>query len=212
MIFPSYYHAPISYYAVLLNSDQSISIETHDHYSKQTYRNRCRIMGANGVLSLIVPVVKEHGRKTWMKDVRIEYDAPWQRIHWQSIISAYASAPFFEFFEDSYRYIYEKEYTFLADLNMDLLRSTQDVLQLNIHLSDSEEYTPQAQDADLSASIHPKKKFEHRHFLFHPVRYHQVFADRHGFQPDLSILDLLFNEGPNAPGILKRSVSVTIPG
>ena len=102
MIFSSLYNAPISYYAILLRNRKMVTIEQYDHYTKQTYRNRCRILGANGIIDLVIPVVKMHGQKVFMKDVRIDYDTNWHKIHWKSIVSAYASAPFFEFMEDSF--------------------------------------------------------------------------------------------------------------
>jgi hypothetical protein len=184
-------------------------IEQFDHYTKQTYRNRCRILGANGVINLVVPVVKHHGQKTFMKDVKVDYDTNWQRIHWQSIISSYASAPFFEYMEDSYRPVYEKRYIFLLDLNIDLLQIALDLLQMPKQVQKTTEFTGGEHGADLAEAIHPKKEFHHKRMLFHPAAYHQVFIGRHGFRQDLSIIDLLFNEGPNAVTVLRASAGST---
>jgi len=206
MIFPSLYNAPVSWYAMLLADREEVSLEQFDHYTKQTYRNRCRILGANGVIDLVIPIVKEHGSKTLMKDVRIDYDTPWQKIHWRSIFSSYASAPFFEFIEDAYRPFYSKSYKYLVDLNKDLITVTLDQLQVDKRYSFSENYLHTDPEGDLRELIHPKRKFTHPSVHFEPREYQQVFSDRHGFEADLSIIDLLFNEGGNACTILRESV------
>jgi hypothetical protein len=206
MIFSSVYNAPLSYYAVLLRNKSAVTIEQHDHYMKQTYRNRCKILGANGVIDLVIPVVKNHGQKVLMKDIKIDYDSNWHKIHWKSIVSAYASAPFFEFMDDSFSVFYDKRYTFLADLNMDLLHSALDLLQVSARVCRSTSYLQIDREKDIREVIHPKRAFFHTDYVFQPVEYYQVFSDRHGFKADLSILDLLFNEGPNASTILSRSI------
>ncbi len=207
MIFSSLYNAPVSYYAVLSRNRDEVTIEQYDHYAKQTYRNRCRILGANGIIDLVIPVVKFHGRKVMMKDVRIDYDSHWQKIHWKSIVSAYASAPFFEFMNDSFLKFYTKRYTFLADLNMDLLLSALDLLQISANISRSTSYLPLDRKTDTREAIHPKRKLDHTDYNFQPVEYYQVFSGRHNFKADLSILDLLFNEGPNAGTVLSKSIT-----
>lgn len=166
-------------------------------------------MGPNGVINLVVPVVKHHGQKTFMKDVKVDYDTDWQRIHWQSLTSSYASTPFFEYMEDSYRPVYEKRYTFLLDLNIDLLHIALDLLQMPKQVEKTTEFTWGKPGTDLAEAIHPKKEFHHKNMTFHPAAYHQVFIGRHGFRPDLSIIDLLFNEGPNAVTVLKASAGRT---
>jgi hypothetical protein len=207
MIFSSLYNAPVSYYAVLLRNRDEVIIEQHDHYAKQTYRNRCRILGANGIIDLVIPVIKIHGQKVLMKDIRIDYESNWHKIHWKSIVSAYASAPFFEFMDDSFSKYYDKRYTFLADLNMDLLLSTLDLLQVSANISGSTSYLPIDREQDTREAIHPKRVFFHADYNFQPIEYHQVFSERHKFEADMSILDLLFNEGPNAGTILSRSIT-----
>jgi hypothetical protein len=207
MIFSSLYNAPVSYYAVLFRNRDEVTIEQFDHYTKQTYRNRCRILGANGIIDLVIPVVKVHGRKVLMKDVQIDYDTSWHKNHWKSIISAYASAPFFEFMEDSFSNFYDKRYTFLADLNMELLMSALDLLQITANISQSIYYLPIDRKKDTREAIHPKRTFYHADYAFQAVEYHQVFSDRHSFKADLSILDLLFNEGPNAGTVLSTAIT-----
>jgi len=208
MVFPCYYNAPLSYYSIIIESGEAPAVELYDHYSKQTYRNRCRILGANGVIDLVIPIIKNHGRKTLLKDVKIDYDSNWPNIHWQSIISSYSSAPFFEFFKEAYAEIYSKQFTFLADLNISLLAITLEQLQLARDIQKTKQFTGQDPDLDLSLAIHPKKVFSHRHFQVLSAPYYQVFSERHGFVSELSILDLLFNEGPNAASILKKSLKI----
>lgn len=209
-LFPLFYNAPVSFYALMLKIEQDLCIEVYDHYSKQTYRNRCAIMGANGIITLSIPVVKDHGEKKLMKDVRIDYSTNWHLNHWRSIFSAYASAPFFEFMIDTFEPFYRKKYNFLADLNQEIMIKTVDLLQWERSFSRTKHFSPEANINDFRESIHPKKSFFHNKILFRPVQYHQVFSDRHGFIPDLSIIDLLFNEGPNANNILKESLTTTI--
>ena len=207
MIFSSLYNAPVSFYAVLSRKRSDITIEQCDHYNKQTYRNRCRILGANGIIDLVIPVVKIHGKKVHVKDVRIDYDTPWHKNHWKSIVSAYASAPFFEFMYDSFSLLYERNYTFLADLNLDLMQSALDLLQLQVDISRSNTYLAMDPESDIREAIHPKREFRHTVYKYHPVEYQQVFSERHGFIADLSILDLLFNEGPYAVTVLQKSIT-----
>lgn len=208
MIFPCLYHAPIVYYALLLADPGDIILERHDHYTKQTYRNRCRILGGNGSMNLVVPIVKDHGNKTISKDVRIDYDTSWQPIHWKSINAAYASSPFFEYIIDSYQGLYEKRYIFLVDLNMDLLKLTLDLLNIDKQIQLSASYEHLSPDNDPRECIHPKRSFQMSNVSYEALPYQQVFNDRHGFVKDLSIIDLLFNEGQNAADLLKRSISL----
>lgn len=210
MIFPSLYHAPIVYYALLLSDPGDILIEQYDHYAKQTYRNRCMILGGNGSMNLVVPVVKDHGKKTISKDIRIDYDTSWQTVHWKSINAAYASSPFFEYIIDYYQPLYEKRYKFLVDLNMELLSITMEVLNISrvINLSASYEHLLPVNDP--REQIHPKRSFQMAAVSYDALPYQQVFNDRYGFVKDLSIIDLLFNEGQNSEALLRKSISLDI--
>lgn len=206
MILPCFYNAPVSWYSLMLQEPGEIVFEQYDNYTKQTYRNRCRILGGNGPVSLVIPVVKVHGRKTQMKDTRIDYDTAWDSIHWKSIVSAYASAPYFEYFAEEFGPFYTRKYTYLADMNIELVAVTLKLLGLDIPLIKSNAYYHYPYDRDPGVSIHPKKSFRHADYIFTPERYHQVFADRHGFVADLSIIDLIFNEGPGSGNVLLRSM------
>ena len=203
MIFPALYNGPINYYARLVKQ-QVIVLEQYDSYSKQTYRNRCMIMGANGVIALSIPVKKERGKKNHLRDIRIDYDTSWNKMHWRSLVASYATSPFFEYIADEIFPFYEKNYDFLIDLNYQLLEYTLEFLGLNTELKYSEVFTPISSEQDPRHFIHPKKNQAVVDPGFLPLDYHQVFSDRLGFRANLSILDLIFNEGPNALTYLHR--------
>lgn len=197
MIFPALYNGPINYYARLVQQEL-IVLEQHDSYTKQTYRNRCLIMGPNGVIPLSIPVSRKHGKKTPMHEIRIDYGSHWDRIHWRSLVASYASSPYFEYLIDEIKPVYQKKFNFLIDLNRQLIDLTLGILGLNIQITYSEVFTPISSEEDPRFFIHPKKNQEIADPSFHPKEYRQVFSDRLGFRPNLSILDLIFNEGPLA--------------
>ena len=189
------YLAPVEYYRMLANAEQVI-IETADNYIKQTYRNRCVIASANGLQTLSIPVVKPDSPKCLTKDIRIADHAEWQHLHWHAIVSAYNSSPFFEYYADDFRPFYEKKTEFLFDFNERLRELVCSLLDIVPKLTYSTEYIrvlpPDGQD--LREAIHPKKPLLTRHLL----PYYQVFEQKWGFQANLSIIDLLFNRGPEA--------------
>ena len=198
LFIPTYF-APISQYAAIYQAE-SVTFEVEDNYQKQTYRNRCYIYGANGKLALNIPVKHNttEGRKK-TKDTLVENDFPWQQQHYKSLQSAYRSSPFFEFFEEDLLNIFNKKYTFLQDLNIDTHLFVTDALQMeqNFAKTTSYELTPNSTDyRDLAIA---KKGIE-----IEMDTYIQMFDDKHGFIPDLSILDLLFMEGPNTISFLEK--------
>ncbi|HER09440.1 MAG TPA: hypothetical protein ENO20_11085 [Bacteroides sp.] len=205
MVYPAFYNGPVNYFARLIR-EQEIVLDQHEHYYKQTYRNRCRIMGPNGPLSLSVPVKKKRGEKNRMKDIRIDYDTPWQKIHWRSMVAAYASAPYFQFMRDDLAVFFEKRYNFLVDLNRDMLARCLYLLGREIPVTLSDSFAEIKEREDPRIFIHPKLDPAIHDPLFHSVPYHQVFSDRFGFKSNLSILDVLFNEGNNALSILEKSL------
>lgn len=199
------YLGPVQYFTKFLIYDE-IWLETHEHYSKQTYRNRCNIYGANGKLALIVPVMKGDEHKTLITDVKIDWDKNWQKLHWKGIESAYRSSPFFEFYIDEFFRFYSKKYVFLFDFNMEILMKILQILNLKPEIKLTEKYhlPVSGNPSGMSGLIHPKKSYRYDKY-FSPVQYRQVFSDRHGFIANLSIIDLIFNAGPEMAGILRRS-------
>lgn len=191
------YLPPVQYYSKLFSHSAAL-IEHYEHFSKQTYRNRCNIYGANGLLSLSIPLQKR-GERTLTKDVKISYDDPWQKLHWRSLQSAYRRSPFFEFYEDDFAPFYEnKKFDFLIDFNEALLHVTLQLLGKKTELKNTSLYQKEYADAtDFRTIISPNKSYTADiAFILKP--YMQVFENKYGFIPNLSIVDLLFNQGTSA--------------
>jgi hypothetical protein len=186
------------------------TIEQHEHYAKQTYRSRCHILGAGGVQALSVPVVKNHGHKMKIRDVQIDYSERWQQQHWRALTAAYNNSPFFAHYADDLRPLYERRERFLFDLNCTLLEQIIKWLELSVAITYSVDYQRVTTD-DYRYSISPKCSAAQAGGGFQPQPYYQVFGERFGFTPNLSIVDLLFNEGNGAMEILRRSVNLTLP-
>ncbi|MDR1729366.1 MAG: WbqC family protein [Prevotellaceae bacterium] len=193
----SSYLAPVSYYRQIAGSE-SVIIEKHDNYIKQTYRNRCRIATSNGIMDLSVPVQKSEA-KCQMKDVRIAYSDNWQQAHWRAIESAYGSSPFFEYYRDDFEPFFEQKTEFLIDLNAALQALVLKLIDIAAPVSFTTGYKDSfsGNESDLRDFFHPKKEYQPG---LKP--YYQVFDRKFGFQKDLSIIDLLFNMGPEAVFIL----------
>ncbi len=197
------YLAPISYYAAMARSQQVV-IEQACHYTKQTYRNRCNIVGANGVQALSIPIVKPSGVKCLTKDIEISSHTDWQRLHWHAIRSAYGSTPFFEYYQDDFAPFYEKKHRYLFDLNEELRQLLCRLLQLDTPVSYTDSYKEifEPNEVDLREAIHPKKPIPTEWQTLTSTPYYQVFSQKHGFVADMSIIDLLFNLGTEAPLVL----------
>ena len=190
------YFGPIQWYQKLHR--MPCIIEQHDHFVKQTYRNRCVIATANGTQTLTVPIERYDGMKCAMRDIRISDHGNWRHLHWNALVSAYGETPFFEFYADDLRPFFEKQHTFLFDLNLDIMHTMCQLLDVRPQVTLSEQYIvlPSEDDAvvDFREAIRPKHPLPDADF--NPTPYYQVRAQRYGFLPNLSILDLLFNEGP----------------
>ncbi len=191
-VFIPAYFAPVDQFAHMLQADE-ILIEKHDFYRKQTYRTRMHIYGANGLLKLYIPV-KHSGKELRLTaEVEIENAFPWQRNHFRSLNNAYRSSPFFEYYEDDIRPLYEKKYDLLFDFLMDSLRVVFRLLDVEKKMAFTNEYKEEYSGVkDFRNLIDAKQK---RNF---PLRYTQIFEPKHGFIPGLNVLDLLFHEGPNS--------------
>ncbi|MDY8137645.1 WbqC family protein [Aquimarina sp. 2201CG5-10] len=193
LLHPMYFGSIVQYSAIA--KSDSIVFENEDNYQKQTYRNRSYIYGANGKLLLTIPIkhVKTEDRQLY-KDVRIENDFEWQSLHWKSLEAAYRTSPFFEYYEDELIHLFEKRREFLLDFNYECMQVIFDCLQLDCSYSKTNTYLKETEDSnDLRGLVNAKKEKNLK-----LESYIQVFSEKHGFIPNLCILDLLFNEGTNA--------------
>ncbi len=193
----SAYCAPIQWFQKL-NRYDAVVIEQHDNFLKQTFRNRCVIATANGTQTLTIPVEKSDGDKCLMRDIRISDHGNWRRLHWNALATAYGDSPFFDYYADDLRPFYEQRFAFLLDFNMQMTAKLCELLDITPNISLSEEYVKDVESSvdDFREVIRPKHPMPDADFI--PKPYYQVYAQRHGFIPNLSILDLLFNMGNEA--------------
>lgn len=196
LLLPTYFPS-ISHFAVMVQSE-NITFEMEDNFQKQTNRNRTYIYSPNGIQLLNIPVKHSKTAHQKTKDVLIENEFDWQKQHFKSLEAAYRSSPFFEFFEDDIVPVFEKKHTFLMDLNMEVLDIVTKCLRMKLDFSKTTEYFHEVENISdfryLSNGKKDPNSFE---------KYTQVFDDKHGFINNLSVLDLLFNEGKFAMDYLK---------
>ena len=196
LILSTSYLPPIEYFISIINSKEVI-IEKKESYKKQTYRNRCEVYGSNGKLNLSIPIIKINGHNTKTEDIRISYKYNWQKKHWRAIESAYNSSPFFLYYKDDLKKFFTEKYENLIYFNFDLLMVLFEILGINSKVKFSKEfikyydetYIDKRNIISLKNNINNSKKLP---------AYTQVFDSKYGFIPNLSIIDLIFNEGPNA--------------
>ena len=198
LIHPNYF--PNIHQFTQIIKANNILFEVSDNYQKQTFRNRTYIYGANGKLGLFIPVIHTHKYRELFKDVKISYDSNWMDLHLKSLQSAYRSSPYFEYFEDDFIKLYSEKEKFLADFNIKCIKLISNLLDLDLDYKISGEYVEKTNDIidlrDLSNARKEKK--------IDTPKYIQVFESKHGYINNLSILDLIFSEGPNSVSLIVK--------
>jgi hypothetical protein len=195
-LYPTYFPTVASY--MLMTQAESVLFEVQDSYQKQSYRNRCYIYGANGKLGLHIPVQFSQKNRQNTSEVRIDNSSNWQSTHWKSIESAYKTSPFFEYYEDDLHSLFDTKKEHLSAFNFECMEAINSCLNLELEFSKSKIFTKQTLEKDYRLLVNARKEIQ----ISIPP-YIQVFQNKHGFINNLSILDLLFNEGPNAKTYLK---------
>lgn len=197
------FFAPVIQYVALVNADR-VTFEREDNFQKQTYRNRCYIYSPNGRQLLSVPVLHSHGKgRQKTREVKLDNSFRWQKNMFRSLEASYRSSPFFEFYEDDIRPVFDKRYDYLLDLNLAAIEVVNACLDIEVSFDFTESYQKQVEQDDLRMLVDAKSAVE-----YDLTPYTQVFGSKHGFLPNLSILDLLFNEGTNALNYLEGHRSV----
>ena len=186
------YFGPIQWYQKLYRADEAW-IERHETFQKQTYRNRCVIATTQGTQALTVPV--ERGNSQLIKDIRISDHGNWRHLHWNALQSAYGDSPFFMYYEDDLRPFFEQRWNFLFDFNEAIREKICELIDIQPHVNLTDHFAFEVA-GDFRSAINPKHPAPDPDFT--PRRYYQVYEAKHGFQPNLSIVDLLFNMGPEA--------------
>ena len=192
-IFPLFYLPPVSYFKELKRFGNEFLLEKEEHFPKQTFRNRATIYSPNGSLDLIVPVIRGKQLHTKMKDVKISNDFKWQRLHWKSLESCYRNSAYFEYYEDEFARFYHEKFDSLFEYNQEIMDWLFKQLKIVPKFELTTEYF---NDVPAELDFRSGPVFKKPEGDFKP--YFQVFDDREGFKPNLSIVDLLFNQGPQA--------------
>ncbi len=203
LIHPTYFPT-IAHFIAMINAEEVV-FEMDDNFVKQTYRNRTYIYGANGKLGLNIPVIHTQKNRQKYRDVKIFNEEKWQTQHWKSLLSSYRTSPFFEYYEDEFQPLFEIKTDYLLDFNFKCFETISDCLQLKLKISKTKVYQKDIENkTDFRFLVNAKKE------QVQPFdNYTQVFHDKHGFIPNLSILDLVFNEGPNALNYLESQSIIT---
>ena len=189
------YFGPVQWYQKLYRAEH-VLIEQWEHFEKQSYRNRCLIATTQGIQALTVPV--ERGNAQTIKDIRISDHGNWRHLHWNALQSAYGESPFFDYYQDDIRPFFEERWTYLIEFNEAIRAKMCELLDIQPRVSYTKSWREPSSNFlhDFRASIHPKHPGADE--TFEPRPYYQVYRQKHGFLPNLSILDLLFNMGPEA--------------
>lgn len=207
LLLSSTYFGPVQWYSKLCHcAGRNVWVEACESFTKQTYRNRCYIATATGMQALTVPV--SHGDSMLMKDMEISDHGNWRHLHWQALQTAYGESAFFEYYQDDVRPFFERKWRYLLDFNMEITSLMCRLLDIDVDIRLSDTYIKKVNQEsfaldspldiiDLRDAIRPKNAPADAEFAARP--YYQVYRQRHGFLPNASVLDLLFNEGPEAP-------------
>ncbi len=192
------YLPPIEYIIQCLHY-KTITIELFESFAKQTYRNRCHIATANGLLPLIIPIKKPNGNHTLIKDITLETIGRWNIIHWRAIHSAYSHSPYFLYYSDAFEAIYRNPPQTLIEFNTDLLKVIFKLLKVEVEIRYTKDFAPINNEAtDLRNLIRPKQTIDYSGKPLPFKEYTQTFYNKYAFIPNLSIIDLLFNEGTSS--------------
>jgi hypothetical protein len=186
------YFGPVQWYQKLHRAEY-VQMEQWENFQKQTYRNRCLIATTQGIQALTVPT--ERGGSLLIKDTRISDHGNWRHLHWNALQSAYGESPFFEYYQDDIRPFFEQRWDFLLDFNEAIRVKMCELIDIQPKVTLTSEYSPSSK-IDYREAIRPKHPLPDPDF--EPKPYYQVYQQKHGFLPNLSILDLLFNMGPES--------------
>lgn len=189
----------ISWWAAASGLD-TLMLDKAEHFEKMTYRNRYYLAGANGLLTLSIPLRHGRDQRAAMRDIQVDNVTKWQQQHWRSIVSTYKRSPYFDYYEPSLAPLFTQQYDHLTDVGLASILWLKQQLKLSFNITFAEEYLPVHQ----SAAYDLRKNLK-RHSTTPYPNYYQLFADRTGFLPDLSILDLLFSEGPHTMDWIEKN-------
>ncbi len=209
LIIPTAYLGPVQLYAHIYAADRIVE-DRHEHFLKQTYRNRCYIASPTGPLALTVPIVRDNASHTPVRDIRLSDHGNWRHQHFTALVSAYENSPYFFYYADDFAALYEKPFTFLADFNEAFHQTILQLLALDCPMEQSAAYVETTRFGDervtdLRSVLSPKQPLA-ADPAFSPEPYWQVFQQHTGFLPNLTIIDLLSSMGPESRMVLKRSL------
>ena len=198
------YWAPVQWFTKIVSHSQ-VLIEQFETFPKQSFRNRCALYGPNCVQTLQVPILKSDTHNPMTRDIRIAYQTPWQKNHFNTIRSLYKSSPFFDYYADDILPFYERRFDFLLDYNRAILEVCLKWLKMPDNTALTADYVHTPDCPDYRNTIHPKQSHQSADPHFAPQPYTQVFGERFGLIPNLSIIDLVMNCGPEALQVLRES-------